>query len=120
MVHRVLLADDSASLRTMLRLSLELDQDCEVVAEAQDGAQAVELAQRHQPDLIILDDAMPVMSGLEALPGARRACPDARIVLFSGSSRQGLEAEARSAGADAVVVKSGATSRIIKELLGTT
>jgi len=66
-VHRVLVADDVADLRELVTLSLERSGRFEVVAEARNGAEAVALAERHRPDLCLLDMAMPVMDGLEAL-----------------------------------------------------
>ena len=63
---RVLLADDHQLVRTGFRVILEIEDDIEVVAEASDGAQAVELARRHRPDVILMDVEMPGMDGLAA------------------------------------------------------
>ena len=63
---RVLLADDHQLVRTGFRVILEIEDDIEVVAEAADGAQAVELARRHRPDVILMDVEMPGLDGLAA------------------------------------------------------
>jgi len=56
----------------------------QVVAEAGDGREAVEVIERHQPDVVVLDLSMPEMDGLEAIPLIHQVAPDARIVVFSG------------------------------------
>ncbi len=81
---RVVLADDSEDLRTVLRHLLEQDGRFEVVAEAEDGYEAVQVAADHQPDVIVLDLSMPVLDGHEALPRIRIAAPATRIVVLSG------------------------------------
>ena len=63
---RVLLADDQPLIRSGFRALLELEDDIEVVAEAADGEQGVELARRHRPDVALVDIQMPVMDGIEA------------------------------------------------------
>lgn len=71
-------------MRTLLRVIVETSLDMLVVGEAADGKEAVTEAARLQPDVILLDLAMPIRSGLEALPELRQVAPDARIVVFSG------------------------------------
>ena len=73
---RVMICDDEPSLRTLLRIALGLEPDLEVVAEAANGREAIDLAEQHRPDVILLDLAMPVMDGLEALPKLRAVAPD--------------------------------------------
>jgi PAS domain S-box-containing protein len=81
---RVVIADDSDDVRMLLRAQLEMDGRFAVVGEANDGSVAVEVAQEQQPDLIVLDLAMPRVDGLTALPLLREAAPKARIVVLSG------------------------------------
>lgn len=81
---RVVIADDSDDVRMLLRVQLEMDGRFAVVGEASDGSVVVEVAQEHQPDLIVLDLAMPRVDGLTALPLLREAAPNARIVVLSG------------------------------------
>jgi two-component system, NarL family, nitrate/nitrite response regulator NarP len=72
-------------VRAAVRLAMDLHGGFVVVGEAADGATAVELARRHQPDLVVLDLVMPGQSGLDALPAVRAAAPGAAIVLLTAS-----------------------------------
>src|SRR5207237_7080541 len=83
-VFRVLIADDVQDLRSMLRLALELSGRFTVVAEAMNGAHAVELATMYKPDLALLDLSMPALDGLEALPRILEASPATKVVVLSG------------------------------------
>ena len=94
---RVLIADDYMPFRVMLRSLLEAQAGVEVVAEAVDGQEAVELAHDLEPDVVMLDLAMPRMSGWEAIPLLRRVAPDAKIIVLSGFPEERMrEPELRS------------------------
>jgi CheY-like chemotaxis protein len=80
---RVLLADDLPDIRLVMRLLLEADGRVEVVGEATDGAQAVELTRELHPDAVVLDLRMPGMDGVEALPLIRDAAPGVVVVALS-------------------------------------
>ena len=80
----VVIIDDTDEIRFLVRLSLEAGGDFEVVGEADNGLEGIDVVARTQPDLVLLDLRMPVMSGLEALPRIKRACPSARVVVLSG------------------------------------
>ena len=80
---RVLLVDDRREVRAAIKMAMELDGAMEVVAEAKDGAEAIEAAGRFQPDMVVLDLIMPGMGGLEALRRIRSAAPHAAIVLLT-------------------------------------
>ena len=82
-VWRVVLADDDASFRRMVRILLQDDPAFEVVGEAADGAQAVEVAEALQPDSVILDMKMPVMDGDAALAEIKRRCPNTDVIALS-------------------------------------
>ena len=96
---RVAIADDTPDIRLMVRLTLELDPDIEVVAEAEDGCQAIRVVAEHAPDVLILDLSMPVMNGLEALPHVIEASPGTAVIVLSGFSlsvaQQAVDAGAR-------------------------
>jgi YesN/AraC family two-component response regulator len=80
---RVVLVDDALEIRELLRFMLSRERDFTVVAEAADGAEGVQAVIDTQPDLVLLDVAMPVMDGLEALRLIRVECPTAVVVMFS-------------------------------------
>lgn len=109
---RVVLADDTDDMRRMLRLALDLAGGFDVVAEAGDGEAAVGLAKGHRPDAVVLDLAMPVMDGLQAIPLIREASPLTRILVLSGFNAAHLASEARTLGADAYLEKGVAFSDI--------
>jgi DNA-binding NarL/FixJ family response regulator len=98
-VLRVLLADDTAMIRTLLRRALEIDTSVQVTGEATNGVEAVAMAARDQPDVILLDLAMPVMEGLQAIPEIRRCSPNTRIVVLSAFDASEMEDRALRAGA---------------------
>jgi len=91
-----------------------------VVGEAADGIEAVQQASELQPDLVMLDLAMPRMDGLQALPLLRAAVPGVRVIVLSGFNQSSLADKAMEAGADHYVVKGGsmrALLELIEELL---
>jgi DNA-binding NarL/FixJ family response regulator len=110
---RVLLLDDNPLVRSLVRQAFELHPDFELSAEAENGREAVEKAENLKPDLIILDLAMPVMTGLDAAPLLRKVVPDARIILFTVQGGREVERLASAAGIHAVVAKSQAASKLI-------
>jgi DNA-binding NarL/FixJ family response regulator len=113
---RVLVVDDAVELRELLVLLLEMEDDFVVVGEAGNGAEGIEEAARLQPDLILLDLAMPVMDGLAALPRLRSAAPDTKVVVFSGFDSVAVEREARSAGAHGYIEKGVAVLEVVERL----
>lgn len=83
---RVLIVDDSPEIRTLVRAGVECDDRFAHVAEAANGREAIDAAAADPPDVIVLDEDMPVMTGHEALPVLREVVPQARIVLFSATA----------------------------------
>lgn len=113
MTQRVLIVDDAEDLRSLLRMRMEMTDHLEVVGEAGDGVAAVEQARLLQPDLVMLDLAMPRMDGLEALPLIREAVPDVRVIVLSGFNESTMAANAKRAGADHYFVKGGSLRDLI-------
>src|SRR5947209_18516240 len=104
---RVVLADDSDDVRDMLRMALEMDGRFDVVAEAANGQEAVELTGQHQPDAIFLDLMMPVLDGLRAIPQIRAQSPDTKIIVLSVAAAPPSSSEALDMGATAMIQKGG-------------
>jgi DNA-binding NarL/FixJ family response regulator len=113
-VTRVLLADDHSLVRRGVRLILDSERDLTVVAEAGDGAEAVEKARAQHPDLAILDIAMPRMTGLQAARQLSRALPDLRILILTMYDNEQFFFEALRAGASGYVLKSVADRDLVE------
>ena len=101
----------------LLRLTLEPDERFEIVGEAADGAEAVELTESHMPDAVILDLAMPVMDGLQAIPKIKDCCPETKIVVLSGFQAATMSSEAMASGAHAYVEKGTAFRDIANAIM---
>jgi DNA-binding NarL/FixJ family response regulator len=115
--QRVLVVDDDPDYRLLVRLALGAPESgFEVVAEAGDGDAAVAAAGRDQPDVVLLDCTLPGADAFDALPGLRKAAPDARIVLVSGHDPADLRAASRSAGAVGYLTKETPARRLAAEL----
>lgn len=112
----VVIVDDTPDLRDLLRLALERNGDFRVVGEAADGREALEVVEAHTPDLVLLDIAMPVMDGLEALPLVRAACPGATVVMLSGFGASTMTSKALAAGAHGYLQKGQPLSSLIRRL----
>jgi DNA-binding NarL/FixJ family response regulator len=110
---RVLVADDHAVVRRGLALLLDREPDFEVVAEASDGAEAVDKALVESVDLVILDVSMPRMSGLQAARALARRRPGLRLLMLSMYDNEQFLFEALRAGASGYVLKSGADRDIV-------
>jgi DNA-binding NarL/FixJ family response regulator len=110
---RILLADDHAIVRRGLRMVLDAEPDLEVVAEAGDGAEAVQLGLREGIDLAVLDVAMPRLTGLQAARELSRRRPDTRILMLSMHESEQYLYEALKAGASGYVLKSGADRDLV-------
>lgn len=101
--RRVLIVDDNADVRHLTRLTIE--DTCDVVGEATNGAEAISVAEELQPDAVVLDLRMPLMDGIEATRILRYRFPDLQIIVMSGSDDPLMVKEISAAGADAAVDK---------------
>jgi DNA-binding NarL/FixJ family response regulator len=110
---RVLLADDHAVVRSGLRAVLDGEPDIEVVAEAEDGIEAVEKTLAGEVDLAILDVSMPRLTGLQATAELRRRRRDVRVLILSVHDHEQYFFEALKAGASGYVLKSAANRDLI-------
>lgn len=103
----MLLADDEALVRAGVRAILAAAPDIEVVAEAGDGREAIELARAHRPDVALLDIRMPVLDGLGAVAEMRRAVPEVAVVMLTTFSEDEYITKALDSGASGFLLKSG-------------
>ena len=110
---RAIIADDYALVRIFARTILEERGDIEV-HEASGGAEAIAIALKLKPDVVILDLHMPVMSGYEAAAELRRLLPEIPILLFSTQSRTQLAADAKSIGVQGFVNKFDANKALLQ------
>ena len=101
MPFSVLIVDDMEEMRSLLRAVLMGRPEFRIAGEAEDGRQAVDLAEATQPDIILLDLSMPRMDGLEALQHLRRVSSASRIVVLSGFDEDGMGPRAMGLGASA-------------------
>ena len=116
---RVLLADDHAQFREGLKEMLLTDGGIDVVGEAADGARAIEVAGRVRPDEVILDLAMPVMDGREALGSILRdVWPPPRVVILTMHDGTGQRRELLQMGASSFLAKSASLQEIIVAVKG--
>jgi DNA-binding NarL/FixJ family response regulator len=111
---RVLLADDHSVVRSGLRAVLESEADIEVVAEAEDGSEAVEKAVENEVDLAILDVSMPRLTGLQATAELIRRRPGVRVLILSVHDSEQYFFEALKAGASGYVLKTAANRDLIE------
>jgi DNA-binding NarL/FixJ family response regulator len=110
---RLLLADDHAVVRQGFRLVLGTQPDMEVVGEAANGREALEVARRLRPDLVLMDVDMPVMDGLEATRRLKAEMPGVCVLVFTSHEEPDYLLEAIEAGAAGYVLKGAPVSRLI-------
>ena len=110
---RVLLADDNARFRGVLRQLLERDPEIEVVAEAGDGGEALEMSEEHSPDVVLMDLSMPGVDGLEATYELKSRFPDLTVLMLSVGDKEQEIAAGLANGASEYLVKGGPASEIV-------
>lgn len=110
----MVVVDDSEDIRDVLRLALSRESDFDVVGEAADGRTGLAAVEAHQPDLVLLDLALPVMDGLQVLPLIRDAAPAAIVVMLTGYAERTGAISAVEQGAHGYIRKGGS----MPELLG--
>jgi DNA-binding NarL/FixJ family response regulator len=113
LVTRILIADDHAIVRSGLRKVIDSKPDLEVVAEAEDGAEAVDKALKDEVDLAILDVSMPRMTGIQATAELHKRKPALKTLILSMHDSEQFLFEALKAGASGYVLKSGADTDIV-------
>ncbi|MET9556724.1 response regulator transcription factor [Streptomyces sp. NPDC006645] len=110
---RVLIADDEPMIRAGVRAVLSTAPDMDVVAEAGDGRDAVELTRRHRPAVAVLDIRMPGLGGIEAAAEIRAAVPETRVVMLTTFGEDDYILQALGGGAAGFLIKSGEPEELI-------
>jgi DNA-binding NarL/FixJ family response regulator len=111
---RVILADDHTVMRQGVRMLLTLDPDIEVVGEASNGQEAVELARQLEPDVVLMDLLMPVMDGLTAITVIRRDLPQTEIVALTSVLEDSVVTDVVRAGAIGYLLKDASGEEVIR------
>jgi DNA-binding NarL/FixJ family response regulator len=101
----ILLADDNRSVRKEFKKILELEDDLEVVGEAKDGHQAVVMAKKLHPNLVLMDVTMPLLNGLQATCQILKAVPTTKVLILSAHGDEAYIAEAVNSGAMGYLIK---------------
>jgi len=117
---RILLADDHTVVRKGLRLLLETQPGFSVIADAADGREAVALAEKLTPDVVVMDVAMPILNGIEAARQITSKQPQAAVVFLSMHSDEGYVLKALKAGARAYLLKDSAEYDLINAVKAVT
>jgi DNA-binding NarL/FixJ family response regulator len=104
-VKKIVIAEDQTLVRQGLRSLLESEKNIKVVAEAEDGIEAIRHVEKHKPDLVLLDLAMPKMSGLSALKDIKNRYPETKILALTFHSSEEYILEAFESGADGYCLK---------------
>jgi len=113
---RVVLADDHTVVRQGLRALLAAEADIEIVCEAENGRQAVQLTKRYLPDVVVMDVAMPVLNGIEATRQIARAAPETKVLILSSYSEDEQVQQLIEAGAAGYLVKQTAANELLKAI----
>lgn len=120
MAKNILIVDDAAFMRMMIKDILTKN-GYEVIGEAANGIQAVELYKAHQPDLVTMDITMPEMDGIEAVKQIKAVNPGAKVIMCSAMGQQSMVMDAIKAGASDFIVKPFQADRVleaVKKIVG--
>ena len=113
---KVLLADDNQVVRKGFRKILELEDDLEVVGEAKDGHQTVAMVNKLRPALVLMDIAMPLLSGLQATRQILKAAPATKVLMLSAHSDAAYVEEAAKSGAMGYLLKHTAVDHLCQAI----
>jgi DNA-binding NarL/FixJ family response regulator len=117
---RVLIVDDQRLFAEALETILAADERLEVVGQASDGSEAVELARTLRPDLVLMDVSMPVLDGFEATREIRAASESVRVLMLTGSNSRADVDRSREAGASGYVTKDRIASELVTAIVEVT
>lgn len=115
MAHRILIVDDASFMRMMIK-DILVKNGYEVVGEAADGAQAVEMYKDLKPDLVTMDITMPEMDGITSLKNIKAVNPNAVVIMCSAMGQQAMVIDAIQAGAKDFIVKPFQADRVLEAI----
>ena len=110
---RVLIAEDHATVREGLKLILSSQPEIEVIGEAGDGRQAIELAKKLQPDVVLMDISMPQLNGLKATGTLKECCPEVHVLALTRHKDDGYLQQVIRAGASGYVLKQSPATELV-------
>src|SRR5215213_2307753 len=113
---RILIVDDHAVVRQGLRMFLGLDSDLEIIGEAVNGKQAVEMAKQLAPDVVLMDLLMPVMDGIQAIQVLRKEAPGTEVIALTSVLEDSSVVEAIRAGAIGYLLKDTESDELIQAI----
>jgi DNA-binding NarL/FixJ family response regulator len=113
---KVVLADDHTVVRQGLRALLMAEPDMEIVGEAENGRQAIQMTKQHSPDVVVMDIAMPVLNGIESTRQIMRSVPECKVLILSSYSDDDYVRQVTEAGAVGYLVKQTAASELLKAI----
>lgn len=116
MACRIVICDDQPAFRQLLSVVLSVETDLEVVGEAADGREAIEVVRRELPHVVLLDISMPELDGLEALPHIRQASPQSAVLMLTAFDSRELRERAAAAGASGFVEKGSELDALLAEI----
>jgi DNA-binding NarL/FixJ family response regulator len=116
---RVIICDDQAIIRDGLEMLLKLEKDIEVLGQAQDGAEAVAMVKKGQPDLVLMDLKMPGLNGIEATRQIRTTYPQVKVLVLTTYDDDEWVFDAIRAGASGYLLKDTPREEVIKAVRGT-
>ena len=116
---QIIICDDQAVVRDGLEMLLTLEKDIQVLGTAQDGAEAVELVSKHQPDLVLMDLKMPGVNGIEATRQIRAKYPDVKVLVLTTYDDDEWVFDAIRAGASGYLLKDTPREKVVEAIRGT-
>src|SRR5215212_1070715 len=115
---RIIIADDHELMRGAMRSLLDSQPDLQIINEAKDGQEAIELTRLQRPDLVLMDVRMPKMNGFEATRTIKEEFPTTKVLMMSAYEDPGLDSEAVRVGADGYVLKLSLIQELVAAIRG--
>jgi DNA-binding NarL/FixJ family response regulator len=113
---RIVVCDDQPAFRQLVSMVLGLESGIEIVGEAANGVEAIDAVRRHTPDVLLLDVAMPIMDGLEALPFIHEASPATQVVMVTAFGSESVRERALAGGAVAFIEKGLDVTELVEQV----